>query len=41
MFPSILHALQSAFVRFITLRDHFFKMIILRFYNLVSLISME
>jgi len=41
MLPPILHAIQGAFVRFITLCDHFFEMAILRFYDLISLISME
>jgi len=41
MLPPILHTLQGAFVRFITHCDHFFEMTILRFYNLISLISAE
>ena len=41
MSPPILHALSGALVRFITFCDHFFQMVILRFYNLISRISME
>jgi len=41
MSPPILHALPCAFVRFITAFDHFFQMVIFRFYNLISRISVE
>jgi hypothetical protein len=41
MFPPILHALPGAFVCFITPCDHFFQMVIFRFYNLISRISVE
>jgi hypothetical protein len=41
MFPPILHALPGASVRFITPCDHIFQMVIFRFYNLISRISME
>src|SRR5665647_2138198 len=41
MSPSILHALPGTFVRFITACDHFFQMVIFRFYNLISRIPME
>ena len=41
MFPPILHAHPGAFVRLITPRNHFFQMVIFRFYNLISRISME
>src|ERR1035437_6139157 len=41
MSPPVLLALPGAFVRFITRCDHFFQMAVLRFYDLISRISME
>jgi hypothetical protein len=41
MSPPILHALPGSLVRLITPCNHFFQMVIFRFYNLISRISME